>query len=173
MALGLSLSLGLIPGIGALLAKLDNLKTSYMAVPQRVSHALDALSQVQNAMARNSAPPSEQSAALTLRQHLQSIQSEWQASASAWASLDTERASGSLGLDSLSLATQLAANGAAVVSNMDSIESSVTTLAAKYLTTSEQQTVGMTAYGLGSSATTGALVVGGAVVLWLLMRKRS
>lgn len=171
MALGLSLPLDLIPGIGSVLSKLDNLKSDYLAIPARVNHALDALSLVQNAMVQQSAPPSEQSAALQLRTHLQSIQSEWSASAAAWQKLDSERASGSLGLDSVGTAVSLAANGAAVIANMGSIESSVTTLSKKYLNASQQQQVASVAYGLGGSGSTLLWIGGGLLALYLLRRR--
>lgn len=165
MALGLSLPVNIIPGASSLLAKVDGLKASFMSVPARVNTALDKLTIVRQAMARNGAPPSAQSDALTVEQHLRQVQSEWAASATDYQKLNTTGLS--LSVDTLTTATRLLASAGYVLSNMDSLQASVDALAAKYLTAQQRQQVNAQYAGTigGLSLGTLALIGVGAYLL--------
>lgn len=170
MALGLSLSLGSLPGVGSLLSKLDSYKAAYLAVPNRVNQALDKLVLVQQAMASNGAPPSAQSDALTTKQHLQQVQSEWQASAGDFSKL--QNLGGSIGLDTITTAGKLLSSVTYVLGNMNTLESSVDALASKYLTKNQQQAVNQKfAQGIGGISLGTIALVG--LGVYFLSRRRN
>lgn len=174
MALGLSLSLNMIPGVSGLLAKLDGLKASFLAVPANVNAALDKLALVRQAMAQNGAPPSAQSDALTVEQHLNQIKSEWSVAAASEQQIANARNHGGLSLDNITAAGTLVTSMAYVLSNMNSLQASVDNLAAKYLTPAQRQAVNQK-YSSGMFNTGGGsllplLLIGGAALY--LSRRR-
>lgn len=167
MALGLSLSLGSLPGVSSLLAKVDSYKAAFLAVPERVNKALDKLAFVRQAMAQNNAPPSAQSDALNVKQHLDQVKSEWTVASSAFAKL--QGAGANLSLDTVVTAGHLLTSISYVLGNTSSLEDSVNNLAAKYLTPTQQQQL-TRGGGLGG-ASLGTLALLG-VGLFVLTRNR-
>jgi len=166
MALGLSLSLDSIPGVSSLLSKLDSYKAQFLGVPDRVNKALDKLAYVRQAMAQNHAPPSAQSDALNVQQHLQQVKSEWDVAAKSFSALQASGAH--VSLDTITTAGNLITSVTYVLGNTNSLESSVNNLAAKYLNQNQQQTLSSMTGG-GVSLGTLALV---GVGLYLLTRNR-
>lgn len=162
MALGQSFSINVIPGVSTVLQKLDGLKASFMDVPNRANAALDKLALVRTAMARNNAPPSAQSDALVVKQHIDQVKSEWAASVNDFAKLQTTGIN--LSLDTITTATHLLTSATYVLSNMKTLESSVDTLASKYLTAQQRQAInaagGGAGAGLGSIGTVAIVLVG-------------
>lgn len=154
MALGLSLSIDSIPGVSSLLQKVDSLKATFLGIPDRVNKAADKLTYVRAAMARNGAPPSAQSDALTVQQHLDQVKQEWGVAAGALNTIQTQGLH--VSLDTLATATNLITSMSYVLGNTSTLESAVNALASKYLTPQQQQQLGGGAGGLG----TVALVVG-------------
>jgi hypothetical protein len=155
MALGLSISLTSIPGVSTLLQKVDSYKATFLGVPDRVNRAMDKLAYVRSAMTANGAPPSAQSDALAVQQHLQQVKDEWGVAASSLNTLQTQGLS--ISLDTLAIATNLITSMTYVLGNTASLESSVNALAAKYLSPQQQAAVG--GGGLGGIGSL-ALVVG-------------
>lgn len=159
MALGLSLSLDSIPGVSSLIQKVEQQKAAFLSVPDRVNKALDKIGAVRQAMAANNAPPSAQSDALQVQQHLQQVKNEWNVSAGSLQTLQTQGLH--LSLDTLTTATHLITSMSYVLGNTSSLETSVNNLAAKYLSSAQQRALG----GGGVSLATLAL---GAGVIYIL-----
>lgn len=159
MALGLSISLTSIPGVSALLQKVDSYKATFLGIPDRVNKAMDKLAYVRAAMTSNNAPPSAQSDALAVQQHLQQVKDEWNVAAQSLNTLQTQGIS--ISLDTLAVATNLITSMTYVIGNTSSLESSVNALAAKYLTAQQQAAAGGGMGGLGTLA----LVVGVGYIL--------
>lgn len=163
MALGLSIPLEAIPGVGSLLKQLDSYKAQFLAVPDRVNRALDRLSVIRQALAANKAPPSAQSDALSVEQSLRQVQSEWNASATDFAHIQS--AGMNLSLDTVTTAGHLVASVSYVLGNMKTLESRVEGLASKYLTAQQVQQANAVAPASGMSPTTLVALALGAYLL--------
>lgn len=169
MALGLSIPLTAIPGVGSLLSKLDSYKAQFLAVPDRVNKSLDRLSILRRVMAQNNAPPSAQSDALQVEQTLRRVQSEWSAAAT---ELQTLQSSGlNVSLDTVTRAGHLLSSVTYVLSNIKTIESKVDALATKYLTADQQKALNTYTPSVGGGMSLTTLAVLG-VGLYFLGRRR-
>ena len=168
MALGLSIPLDAIPGVGSLLAKLDSYKAAFLAVPDRANKALDRLTLVRHTMAANNAPPSAQSDALGVEQTIKRVQTEWSAAASELSQLQAGGVH--ISLDTITTAGHLLSSVTFVLSNMKTLESSVDALASKYLTADQQRQ--LNAYTPSSAGTSPLVWLAVAVGAYYLLGRR-
>jgi hypothetical protein len=166
---GISLSLDSIPGLSSLLGKLDSLKADFLAVPAAVNAALDRLALVRQAMVANSAPPSAQSDALGVEQHLRQVLSEWSVAATSLQNLDAARRAGSLSLDTVINAGHLLTSFTYVRNNTKTLMSSVDALASRYLTPAQVASLNKPRMAAGLGLGTLALV---GAVAWLVGSRR-